>query len=178
MVQANKQTNKQGYANNLTSFIKTQFASVHYLAQIPAPQQLEGSGLAPAIPFGNSALVRDSKEASPCLLALSPMSHRHSQMMDTATNTITAALMGQGTGMLGQTRLGWNKGRDSPAHCNIPSSICHLHTTHKEAKLGNAAPLKQGLQQQEHKSFKGESKCKMQLLFFICIILPLRHKKP
>lgn len=53
-------------------------------------------------------------------------------------------------GKLRQTRhapgQGWDKWGDIPTHCNIHSFICHHHTTDKEAKLLNAAPVKQGLQ--------------------------------
>lgn len=105
-----------------------------------------------------------------------PHCARHSQMMDTATNTVSGLALPWWEQERWYKR-GWAETGEgtttSEAHCNIPSFICHLHTTHKAAKLVNAAPVKQGLQQQqEHQSFKGESKCKMQLLFSSVLFYP------
>lgn len=74
--------------------------------------------------------------------------------------------------------LGWKKWRDSPAHCNIHSFICHLYTTQTETKLVNAVPVKKGLQQQSTSLSRESQNTKCYCIFFICIILSIRPKKP
>lgn len=58
--------------------------------------------------FGNSALVWDSKEASPCLLTLSPLCHRRSQL-DTATNTVAGLALPCCSDGPGNRNAGTNK---------------------------------------------------------------------
>lgn len=143
--------------------------------------------------FGNSALVWDSKEASPCLLALCPLCHRCSQL-GTATNTAsglalhcTAVLTGQETGMLGQTRCAPGLKQVKGQLSSLQQPQFHLPPPHHTqgsktdkcctSKAGPAA-LATAEQQQEYDSFKEEAKCKTQLHFFICIILSVSPQKP